>query len=168
MRNKNLITLAITDGQASNMDNAITAMETETRDFIALTTLELRRLRKLGEKSESFARQALHVVSQNPQMIPENIPVADALNDLKVLDILRPRLARLTRLVERANHTYAALGHDILTVALQAYGLLKLTGKSEGMEGLRRDLAGLFNRSKSQPKAEVPGVEGGEPKRQVG
>ena len=41
-----------------------------------------------------------------------------------------------------------------MSVALQAYSLLKLTGRAEGMGGLRRDLTTLFNRTK-RPAAEA-------------
>ncbi len=81
---------------------------------------------------------------------------ADAIADMKLLDQLRPRLSRLTRLCERASDTDAALGNDIMTVALQAYGLLKLTGGVEGMESLRRDLSGMFSRGKRSAKADAP------------
>lgn len=159
MNLQNLITLTLTEEQLARIDAAVATLETEMGAFIALPAEVLRRLRRMGDKSESFSRQALQVVAQNPQMIPPNIPVSEALADLKVLDQLRPRLGRLTRLCERGNHTDIALGHDILTVALKAYGLLKLTGRAEGMEGLRRDLAGLFARTRAVAKTpEVPSV----------
>ena len=43
-----------------------------------------------------------------------------------------------------------------MTVALKAYGLLKLTGATSGMESQRRGLSGVFSRSKhskSEPGA---------------
>jgi hypothetical protein len=42
-----------------------------------------------------------------------------------------------------------------MAVALQAYGLIKLTGSSEGMAALRRDLSGVFSRTKRTPKGEA-------------
>lgn len=153
MNTQNLINLSLSPSQIANVETALNMLETELAGFVSLSPVSLRRLRKLGEKSESFSRQALQVVHQNPQMIPANIPVADALTDLKLLDQLRPWLGRLTRLCELANHTNAALGHDILTVAFQAYGLLKLTGRNEGMESLRRELkAGRFPQNSRKAK----------------
>ena len=152
MTTQNLVNLSLTETQIANVDAALTTLETELAGLIALSAGDKRRLRRMGNKGESFSRQALQVVSQNPQMIPANIPVGDAIADLKVLDQLRPRLTRMSRLIERGNDTDAALGNDIMTVALQAYGLLKLTGRAEGMETLRRDLSGMFNRSKRSAK----------------
>lgn len=151
MMTNNLVNLTLTETQITNVEAALATLETELGGLIALSAMDKRRMRKMGEKSESFSRQALRVVSQNPQMIPPNIAINDALDDLKLLDQLRPWLSRLSRLCERGNDTDAALGNDIMSVALQAYGLLKLTGRAEGMEGLRRDLSSLFNRTKRAP-----------------
>ena len=152
MNTQNLVNLSLTEAQIASVDAALTTLETELTGLIALSATDKRRMRRMGIKSESFSRQALQVVSQNPQMIPANIPVGDAIADIKLLDQLRPRLTRMSRLIERGNDTNAALGADIMKVALQAYGLLKLTGRAEGMETLRRDLSGMFNRSKRAAK----------------
>jgi hypothetical protein len=149
MTTQNLVNLSLTETQIANVDAALTTLETELGGLIALSATDKRRMRKMGIKSESFSRQALQVVSQNPQMIPANIPVSDAIADFKLLDQLRPCLSRLTRLVARCNDTDAALGNDILTVALQAYGLLKLTGRGEGMETLRRDLSMMYRKRRT-------------------
>ncbi|MCB1612903.1 MAG: hypothetical protein KDI60_14275 [Xanthomonadales bacterium] len=150
---QNLVNLTLTEAQIVAVDAALTTLETELAGLVALTQGDKRRMQRMGVKSESFSRQALQIISQNPQMIPANIPVGSALTDLKLLDQLRPILTRITRLCERGNDTDAALGNDIMTVALQAYGLLKLTGRSEGLEGLRRDLSGRFSRTRRAPKS---------------
>ena len=155
MNTQNLVNLTLTQTQIANVDAALASLETELSGLIALSNTVKRRMRKMGVKGEGFSRQALQVISQNPDMIPANIPVADALEDLKLLDQLRPRLTRLTRLCQRGNDTDAALGNDIMTVALQAYGLLKLTGAGEGMASLRRELKGTFSGGgRRSPKGE--------------
>jgi len=154
---QNLVNITLTETQIAAVDAALTTLETELSGLVALSQADKRRMQRMGVKSESFSRQALQVISQNPQMIPANVPVTEALADLRLLDQLRPILTRMTRLCERGNDTDAALGNDIMTVALQAYGLLKLTGRTEGMESLRRDLSGRFSRSKRAAKA----VDGG-------
>jgi len=165
MNTQNLVNLSLTETQIANVDAALTTLETELAGLIALSATDKRRMRKMGNKSESFSRQALQVVNQNPQMIPANIPVADAIADIQVMDQLRPRLTRMSRLIERGYDTEAALGNDIMTVALQAYGLLKLTGRSEGMESLRRDLSGVFSRTRRSAKPANDVV--GSPRREV-
>jgi len=154
MNTENMVNLNLNETQLANVDAALTALETELSGLIALNATVKRRMRKMGKKGESFSRQALQVISQKPEMIPANIPVRDALEDLRQLDQLRPRLARLTLLCQRGDDTDAALGNDIMLVALQAYGLMKLTGAKQGMAPLRRELSGTFT-GRRPPKGEA-------------
>jgi len=150
---QNIATLNLTDAQLAAVDAALTELETQLSGLIALPPVQKRGLRKMGEKSEAFCRQALRVLEQNPQLVPPNVLAADAIGDLAAIDKLRPRMTRLSRLSERASDTDIALGSDVMTTALQVYGLLKLTGAGEGLEAMRRDLGTRFERG---PKMAPP------------
>jgi len=150
---QNIATLNLTDAQLAAVDAALTELETQLAGLIALPPTQKRGLRKMGEKSEAFCRQALRVLEQNPQLVPPNVLAADAIGDLAAIDKLRPRMTRLSRLSERASDTDIALGSDVMTTALQVYGLLKLTGAGEGLEAMRRDLGTRFERG---PKMAPP------------
>ena len=155
MSTQNLVNLILTDTQLANVNAALTTLETELGGLIALSATDKRTMRRMGVQSESFSRQALQVISQNPALIPSKVGVDDAIADLKLLDQLRPRLTRLMRLCERGSDTHAALGNDIMAVSLKAYGLMKLIGNGEGMETLKRDLSTHFARSKRKPVEEA-------------
>ena len=155
MNTENLVNLTITDTQFANVDAALATLEAELGGLISLSAAVKRRMRRMGVKGETFSRTALQMISQQPGMIPDTIDVPSAIADLRLLDQLRPRLYRLGSLYERGNDTDAALGNDIMTVALQAYGLLKLTGASNGMAALRRDLAAVYATGKRSPKGET-------------
>ena len=155
MSMQSLVNMTLTDTQIAAVDAALNTLETELAVLVSLSPEEKRRIRKMGDKSESFSRQALQVISQSPALIPSKVGVDDAIADLKLLDQLRPRLTRLMRLCERGSDTDAALGHDIMAVSLQAYGLMKLIGNGEGMETLKRDLSSHFARSRRKPVEEA-------------
>jgi hypothetical protein len=148
---QNLVTLNLTDAQLTAVDAALTELETQLAGLIALSTPKKRSLKTMGQKSEAFCRQALRVLEQNPQMVPANVPLADAIADLNALEQLRPRMVRLSRLSERASDTDIALGSDVMAVALQGYRLLKMTGRSEGLEPLRQELGARFAKTPRQP-----------------
>lgn len=152
---QNIISLNFTDAQLQAVDAALTELETQLSGLIALPRQQKKALSKMGEKSEAFCRQALRVLAQNPQMVPANIAGSGAIDDLVALDQLRPRMVRLSRLSERASDTDIALGSDVMTTALQVYSLLKLTGGSEGLGALRRDLGTRFAKSPRQPEAKA-------------
>jgi hypothetical protein len=114
----------------------------------------------MGEKSEAFCRQALRALDQNRQLVPPNLPLDEGVADLITLDQLRPRLLRLLRLTERATDTDTALGANVMDVALQSYGLLKLRGRGEGLKALRHDLAGRFRKGGRATTRAEPGQSG--------
>ncbi len=144
---QNMLSLQFTDEQLNAVDQALAALETALAALIALTPEQRKGLNHMGQKSESFCRQTLTILEQNPQIVPPSLSVAEAQADLAALDRLRPRLARLQRLTERAEDTDAALGSDLMSFALEGYALLKVAGRNQGLEGLRKELSARFSRS---------------------
>ncbi|MEO8673352.1 MAG: hypothetical protein ABI411_18715 [Tahibacter sp.] len=155
---QNLVSLVLSEAQLNAVDQALLALETELSGLVALTPAQRRSVTKMGVKSEAFCRQTLSVLGQNPQVVPPNIGLPDAQSDLVALDQLRPRIHRLARLSERAVDTESALGSDVMTTALKGYALLKLTGRNQGLDGLRKELGARFARVTRAP-AETPAVE---------
>ena len=155
---QNLATLNLTDAQITAVNAALTELETQLGGLISLSAPTKRSARKMGQKSEAFCRQTLRVLAQNPQIVPPNVALTDAVADLNALDALRPILVRLSRLSERASDTEIGLGSDVMMVALQGYGLLKLTGRGEGLEPLRQQLGERFAKAprQSQPAPDAP------------
>ncbi|MGN7725442.1 hypothetical protein ACTJIL_06425 [Luteimonas sp. 22616] len=154
--NQNLISLTFNDAQLSAIDNALAELETQLSGLIALNTDKRRKLVRMGDKSEAFGRQALTILAQNPQIVPPGLGLADAQSDLATLDQLRPILLRLQRLTERASDSDIALGSDVMSVALQGYALLKVSGKNQGLEGLRKELGARFAKSSWQGDEATP------------
>ena len=148
---QNLVSLHLSTEDLAQLDGAIDTMRRVLTPLIALQPAQRRELNKMGDKSEAFCRQTLAVLSANPQMVPPNLGLAEAQADLLALDQLRPRLLQLRQLVERADDTEMALGSDIIGLALEGYGLLKVSGKGEGLKTARRELSARF--AKSSPTA---------------
>src|SRR5262245_10283104 len=113
----NLVNFAFTDSQLSVVDNALGELEAQLPGLTALTAPQRRAIKRMGEQSESFCRQTLRVVEQNPQIVPPTVSIASAVADLRTIDQLRPRLVRLLRLAERASDTDAALGNDVMVAS---------------------------------------------------
>jgi hypothetical protein len=154
MSSQNLVSLSLSDAQLSAIDQGLTDLETQLSGLIAMNAVQRKSLKRMGDKSETFCRQTLNVLAQNPQIVPPSVLLQDALSDLQALDRLRPRLQRLQRLSERATDTDTALGSDVMQVALQGYALLKVAGKNQGLEGLRKDLGTRFAKAPRQTDTE--------------
>jgi hypothetical protein len=141
---QNLVSLNLSAQDLADADAAIATLRRVFAPLIALQPSQRRDLYKMGDKSEVFCRQTLSVLAANPQIIPPSLNLAEAQADLAALDQLRPRLQQLEQLVERADDTALALGSDIITVALEGYGLLKVSGKNEALKTARKDLSARF------------------------
>ncbi|KGM52509.1 hypothetical protein N792_05435 [Lysobacter concretionis Ko07 = DSM 16239] len=146
---QNLINLTLTDAQLDAVDQALTDLETQLVALVAMNATQRRKLARMGDKSEAFCRQTLSVLAQNPQVVPPSIKVAEAQADLVALDRLRPRLQRLQRLAERGADSETALGSDIMRCALDGYALLKVAGRNQGLEGLRKELGTRFAKGRA-------------------
>lgn len=147
---RDLISLSLPQAKLTAIDSALTALETALAELVALEADARKRLPKMGGKSEAFCRQTLSVVAQNPQIVNPSLGLAGAQADLAALDALRPRRQRIQKLVERMQDTETLLGSDVMATALEAYGLLKVSGKSQGLSTLR---AGLSTRFKAKSTA---------------
>ena len=144
---QNLVSITLSDARVTAVEQLLADLEIQLSDLIALNVDARRALTRMGEKSETFCRQTIGVLRQNPQIVPPSVNITEAQADLVALDRLRPMVQRLTRLAERASDTEIALGSDVMNVALQGYALLKVAGKNQGLEALRKDLGTRFAKS---------------------
>lgn len=145
---QNLITLNLSEEQLATATQGLSLVETALADMIAFSPEQRKGMKRMGKKSETFCRQTLDVLQQNPQIVPASVNLASAVADLKALDQLRPLLVRLRKLVERADHTELALGSDVMALALDGYSLLKVAGRSQGLESQLRELSVRFEKSR--------------------
>lgn len=144
---QNIVSIVIADEQRTALLATLTQLEQQLADkTIALDATQRRELFKMGVKSETFCRQAMGALDKNRQVVPPSLGLDEALADLAALDILRPVLQRLEQVTERLRDTEMALGSDLMDTAVEGYGLLKVTGKNQGLDGLRKELGSRFSR----------------------
>lgn len=143
---QNLISANVTAERLAAIDGALAILEENLDLLIELSADQRRSLSKMGDKSEAFCRQALIVLAQNKRIIPPELDLAEAENDLRNLDLLRPRFVRLRQLVARADDTEMALGSDLMSAALDGYALAKVFVKGAGFDALKEIMAGRFTR----------------------
>lgn len=159
MASQNRITLQLTDEELTQAADAISALEQALASLVSLAPVERKRLTKMGPKSETFCRQALRVMEQNPHIVPSSVDVASARLDLDTLDQLRPLLDRVRRLAERGGDTETALGSDVMDVSLKGYQLLKVAGKQQGLDGFFRELGLRWAKNRRTPAEPEPAAD---------
>ena len=145
---QNLVSLDYTDEQIAAAMAGLQQIEAALPGLIAMESGDRRGMMLLGPVSQPFARQTLRVLEQNPGIVPPSLNVAEARVDLATFDKLTPVLERLQSLTTRVDDTLAALGSDVMDVALDGYNQIKLSGGAHGLDELRRELSGRFAKTR--------------------
>ena len=155
---QNIISIVFTPEEKTALDDAVAKLDAALAGKTAsLSGDQRQQLMKMGDKSEAFARQAVSTLDKNRQVVPPSMGLDEALADLAALEVIRPVLQRLTQITERLRDTEMALGSDLMSAAVEGYSLLKVTGKQQGLDGLRKELGSRFARTSR--KAAVPETE---------
>ena len=150
---QNLISLNLSAQDLTDFDAALATLRRLFTPFLALQPEDRVEIKKMGPKSREFCEQTLTLLANNPQIVPPNLGLAEALADRVALEQLRPRLQQLHQLVERADDTEMALGSDLMAISLEGYRLLEVSGKGEALKSARRELSARFAR---KARAEAP------------
>lgn len=150
---QNLISLNLSQQDLADFDAAIATIRRVMGPMVVLQPDDRRELNKMGPKSEAFCDQTLALLVNNPGIVPPNLGLNEALADQKALADLRPRFALLHQLAERADDTEMALGSDIMSVALEGYRLLSVSGKGEALKGARKELSARWAKSRRQAES---------------
>lgn len=143
---QNLISYQLTSADLAAVDGALKTLEDRLASLIDLTPVQRRTLVKMGDKSEAFARKAVEVLNNNPNLLPGNFDLAELRRDLAGFDQLRSRLMRVARIHERMADSQLALGSDVMSATLEGYAFLKVAGHGEGLDAARKALAVRFSR----------------------
>lgn len=156
---QNVLQLNISDADWALIDGALATLEDKFGSKLIDLAIEQRSgLTKMGDKSEAFCRQALITGRQQAAKLPtdtaSDLTAEEA--DLAALDKLRPRLARLRALTEKADDSEMALGSDVMVFALALYGVLKALGAGGGLDELRAQMGARFARGPKAPKTPTP------------
>jgi len=152
---KATLSLSFTDAQTVAIDAALTELETQFASLVGVSADKRRKLMKMGGKSESFCRLTLSLLEQNPQVVTPGLGLAEVQRTFEAFDWLRPRVQRLQRLGERLENTNTLAGADIMKASLQGYALLKVSGRDQGLEGLRETLGTRFARRSKSAEAKA-------------
>lgn len=151
---QNLISLTLSQQDLTDVDAALATLRRVFASFVALQPDDRVEMKKMGPKSREFVEQTLTLLENNPQIVPPSLGLAEALADRTALDQLRPRLQQLHQLMEKADDTEMALGSDMMSIALEGYRLLEVSGKGEALKSARRELSARFARKRRVVEAE--------------
>ena len=154
---QNLVSITFTDAEAAAIRTHVTALsELLKPKTLALDADQRRELFKGGARSELFIRQAVDALDRNRHLVPPSFDLDEALADLHAREIIRGVLLDIEQLAERLRDTEMALGSDLMEASVTGYGLLKVLGQQQGLDGLVKELGGRFTRRRAPAAEPVP------------
>lgn len=83
---QNLISIQLAAADLTAIDGALKTLEDRLTVLIELSPEQRRRAVKMGGKSEAFARTAVEVLSNNPNVLPVNFSLPEVRRDLVAFD----------------------------------------------------------------------------------
>lgn len=144
----NRISLTVSSEQRQAAVAGLQQVSAALPGLVALEPGELKELHPFVNKRELFGRGVLRALEAHPQIVPPTLNVAGARADLDALDTLRPLLEEVRRLHAYLEGTVALLGHDVVDFAYEGYQQLKLSGASQGLDELRKEIGTAFARTR--------------------
>ena len=153
---QNLISGNITTAQINEAKTNITALKT-TLDGILQNLLPEERLElaKMGDETLVFVGKCVDYASQNSNLVPSFIDVAEAKKDFDLASNLNELLQQLQPLCQSLEDTIMMAGSDSYQASLSFYGNVKLAAKNNvaGSTAIAQDLAQRFSGKARRVKA---------------
>ena len=122
---QNIVSISLTGDDLTAIRGMLAGLEEKLKAMVELTAAQRLELVKMGPTSESFVRQSLATLEQDPDILPRSFNLEEMQRDLRALDELRPIFSRLRQLGGRAADTERALSSDLYSAALAAYRFAK-------------------------------------------
>jgi hypothetical protein len=116
----------------------------------------VKHLAKIGNKSESFAREALALGKQHTGLLPRDLDLTTMERTLQNRDVLRVRLATARHLVDRLEAAIVLLGVDCYRDGLDIYNALKRGGTTQSLRDAVRELGRTFRRTQAEEETPEP------------
>jgi hypothetical protein len=153
MTDQNLVSASLSDADRDAALADLTDLETKLPFLVGLSIADRVNLNKMGNTRRSFVEQTVPIATQNAQVLPASFDLNEFKSDMALYHQLAPIMDALDRIHEKVNDTMMALGSDLYSAALEAYGYIKSAGKSQALDALREQLKASRARA---PKAKTP------------
>src|SRR5690242_854198 len=102
---QNLVSITITPEQVAAVMEALAVIEEQLKALITLTPAQRKKMTFSGAKTVDFTRTTIRAASNNPDVLPRNLDIAEAQADIAALDALTPILERVQALAQRLQDT---------------------------------------------------------------
>ena len=155
MSDQNLVSATLTNADRDAVLAAINTITTKLPFLLGLSVDDRINLQKMGNVRRSFVEQTVPIANQNAQVLPPSFNLTELTADMDLYHQLVPIMDALKPVFEKIDDTLLALGSDLYSGSLEAYGYIKVAGKGQGLDALRQQLKASRQQA-PKPKVNAP------------
>ncbi|HMV17981.1 MAG TPA: hypothetical protein PLN96_07780 [Zoogloea sp.] len=137
--------------EMEQIEAALTTLERLFMRYYILDSKERYGMGELGSTGEALCRRMLKIFAHEPLIMPDDFDLLAFRRDLAALDQLRPILARLQTLTDKATDAEALLNDELSFSVFDGYALVKMIGRPEDFDALLAIMAGTATEDFSGP-----------------
>jgi hypothetical protein len=152
---ENLISVAFTQQELTDLDNAFSTIEQIVKDkVINLTPEQRQQYGRIGNRTENWIDKVKVYMDGNATLIPNYLDKTEFDKDYKTRKDLQPRLNRITQLFESIDDTQKLISTDIYNTSIAFYRNLKGAAQQNvpGSSAIYADLKTQFPGAPSSKK----------------
>ena len=136
---------------------AITSIR-ETLPFLIDLSLEVHQgMPKLGDRNQTFTRNALEISTQIPDFLPRSFDIEEMRRNLELLEALQPILLALMHVQELIEDTAVAAGSEAYRAALEVCRCARASGSVAGLDNLVEEMGQRFAQQSSRGRTSTQG-----------
>lgn len=158
MPQQNLVSLAITDAEATQLAQAVNSLKTILGSrLISLTPEQRRELLKMGDTTRSYCAQTVNALNTHADSLPRALDLDELNADWSDFTRLETTVSQLRDFSEKLDDTFLALSSDIMTACTLGVGMLKAINRVDpALDSLLAELRTARRRSpKATPTAQA-------------
>lgn len=142
----NTISASISPADQEVIFDAIAIIKDKLGFVIGLTQEERKSLSRMGDKSRAFVNKAIEVATQNAELMPRCLDIAEMRRDVELVEALYPVMLSIAQLQELIEDTCLLAGSEAYAAARIAYNAARVNGKSMGLETAVEEMGKRYSR----------------------
>lgn len=141
----------LSESDLQEIRQAIATIQQKLPFLITLTTLERKRLYKMGDKRLAFVQTSLSAAQSNRNILPASFDLQAFSNDYHLATALMEIDMLLNQVSEQVDDTLLAVGSEAMVSSLTVYEYVKTAAKkTPGLKGIAEQLGNLFRAMRSK------------------
>lgn len=125
MKYPNLISTSISNKEIKEILDAIRFVDKKLPELVTISDLEQSTLYKTKSDTIEFVLENLHIATQHPEIVPENVDVAEIRKDVELIKSIDKILKPIKELIKKLEDSQLVAGSEAYLPSIAIYNAYK-------------------------------------------